>query len=304
MDVINEAWKRLWDSGVGTVFFALSERYSPDSCSLNNSRAINNKLGDINLRQLNEKGEPKGSTIQEVLKSQGLLDKELDFFLRNHITATIYWREKQIWQGNYWLLHNHFSIGEAITASGNSVMIEGSGILLTRLTESITAKVGGIAAVNKIIECAIDTTLSDDKGQNNRQEKRRWINAGKNSLKPNLYSTNHVKSEYTFEQFISRYFYAKYPIKVRIEFDNVALNYYRNQRELLGRSIVKYYNGSVASLLNVPGYLQTQIISSNYPYGDWFTAKLTKGIYLYENNPLEFYQKNYLVRYLFLLLEH
>ena len=289
--VMNEIYKQLWNTGVGTVFFALSERYSSEGFSLDNSRSPNSKIGNIGLCQLNEQGEPKGATIQEVLKSKGLLDKELDFFLRNNITATIYWREKQIWQGNYWLLHNQFSISEAITVAGNTIMIEGSGILLTRVTENITAKVGGNAFVNKFIECAIDTTLNDDKGQNNRQEERRIINSGKDILKHNLFSTNHIKAEYTFEQFISRYFYAKYPIKVRLEFDNVALNYCRNQRELLGRGIAKYYNGPVANLLNVPGYLQMNIISSNYPYGEWFTSKIAKGIYLYEKDPSEFYQK-------------
>jgi len=289
--LLNEMWKSLWDTGVGTVFFGLSERYSSDGFNLDNSRASNSKIGDISLHQLNEQGTPQGISVQEFLKSKGLLDKKLDFFLRNKIHATIYWREKQIWQGNYWLLHNHFSIGEAVTATGNTIMIEGSGILLTKVTESITTKVGGIAAVNKIIECAIDTTLNDDKGQNNRQEERRIINAGKDALKHTLFSTNHIKSEYTFEQFISRYFYAKYPIKVRLEFDNVELNYYRNKRELLGRGIAKYYNGLAANILNAPGYLKMEVISSNYPFGDWFTAKLTNGVYLYNKSSLEFYEK-------------
>src|SRR5207237_8928649 len=94
-------------------------------------------------------------------------------FLRYHIKGTLYWRKKQIWQGNYWMIHNRFKIMESVNPSGTCLSFFGTNnTILKRVTESVTSKVGGNSLVNKFVECVIDTTLNDDKGQNNRQTKR------------------------------------------------------------------------------------------------------------------------------------
>src|SRR6185436_11852773 len=114
-------------------------------------------------------------------------------------------------------------------------------MIIARITESITQKVGGNALCNKFIECVIDTALTDEKGSQNRQTERNVISEsnsggktvqkesktktttkttdltpgsksvgagkqlGSTALTPTLYSVDHTKSEYTTQQFEGRY---------------------------------------------------------------------------------------------------
>jgi hypothetical protein len=187
---------------------------------------------------------------------------------------------------------------ESVNPSGNCFTFYGTNnTILTRLTESITSKVGGNSFVNKFFDCVIDTALSDDKGQNNRQSERATItesnyNAhgrlkettvkttdktkdsskgsnnggvqmGKPFLHPHLYNVDHNKSEYTFYQFWHRYIMGgKYPISLRIEFSQILLNQYRAKRSLKGKMTYDYYNSlSFGNILNSPGFLKSSIIS-------------------------------------------
>jgi len=156
-------------------------------------------------------------------------------------------------------------------------------------------KIAGNKFANKFIETIIDTSLNDEKGQNNRQTERKIINQSKEFVTPTLYSVDHTKSEYTFMQFLARYGGQDSginPLKIRVNLNEDCLNHYKNSRELKGKHSNQFFNTSaMANLLNVPGYLKMEVISSNYPFGDWFTAKLTNGVYLYKKDPLEFYQK-------------
>jgi len=131
-------------------------------------------------------------------------------------------------------------------------------------------KIGGNNIINKFFEVVVDTSLTDDKGQNNRQTERKLIKAGKEFAKPSLYSVDHTKSEYTFFQFFARYTQSgDYPLKIRIELSEDTLNHYKNNRELKGKCSHQFFNTpTIANFLSVPGYLQAEIISSNYPFGD------------------------------------
>jgi len=311
---MGQFFKELWDQGIGTCFFVLGERYDPATITTpyfhGNNKWENNQIGDIH----------------KWLKSYGLLETDMEEILMKHIKATIYWRDKHVWQGNYWLLHNQFYIKESINPAGNSINICGNGMVITKLTESITAKIGGNAFVSKFIEASIDMSLSDEKGQNNRQTERAIISdnkkisedhwqtrtaeitklpgggnnkasrmwrSGTGFLQPNLYNVDHTKSEYTMDQFLHRNWFVEdnRPLKLRVEVDQKLINWYRNKRELIGKTGQDFYNGSIANLLNVPGYLQMKVLTSNFPFNNWFRNKLERGINLWETDPKEFYQK-------------
>jgi len=175
---------------------------------------------------------------------------------------------------------------------------------LTRVTESITVKVGGNAFVGKFLDCAIDATLTDDKGQNNRQTERAVVSEnsvnggavkkketktktttstrdlsqkgvaakgaeiGSNFLKPSLYSIDHSKCEYTMFQFQHRYFLGgKFPLTMKIDFNDNVLSQYRNRREIKGKMRYDYFNTpTFGSLLNNEGFFKASIISLNLPH--------------------------------------
>jgi len=172
-------------------------------------------------------------------------------------------------------------------------------MIITRVTESITQKIGGNALVNKFIECAIDTSLNDDKGQNARQIERSVVSdtksgvkeihkesstktttttkdlmavnkysagakrLGSNALNPTLYSVDHTKSEYTSQQFEARYLTSgRQPLTARVEFSQIHLNQYRSRRELKGRPLYSYFNSdNFGTILDQSGYLQMTVIS-------------------------------------------
>ena len=312
---ISQFFKYLWDQGVGTCFFVLGSRYNPSLITSHKN------FGNNRWENKSDKKD-----IHEWLKGLGLLETETEEILRKHIKAIIYWRDKHIWQGNYWLLHNQFFIKETINPAGNSINICASNLVITKFTESITAKIGGNAFVNKFIEASIDMSLSDEKSQNNRQTERSIISenkkvaedhwqsnsyeitklpggtndkakrmwkSGTGFLQPNLYNVDHTKSEYTMDQFLHRNWFVEdnRPLKLRVEVDQKLINWYRNKRELIGKTGQDFYNGSIANLLNVPGYLQMKVLTSNFPFNNWFRNKIEKGINLWEENPKEFYQK-------------
>ena len=315
---LSDTHKVLWDQGIGTCFFVLGSKY--------NSGQITSFDTFGNTRWENKS---TGKDVIDWLESYGLLEPSMEEILRKHIKATIYWRDKHIWQGNYWLLHNQFYIKETINPAGNSINICGSGMVITKLTESITAKIGGNAFVSKFIEASIDLSLTDDKGQNNRQTERailsdnkkvaedhwqtrtveisrtpekkesstskakRLWNTGSGFIDSNLYSVDHTKSEYTMDQFLHRNWFVEdnRPLKLRLEVDQKLINWYRNKKELIGKTGQDFYNGSIANLLNVPGYLQMRILTSNFPFNNWFRNKLEGGINLWEKDFKEIYQK-------------
>jgi hypothetical protein len=172
-------------------------------------------------------------------------------------------------------------------------------MIIVRITESITQKVGGIALVNKFIECVIDTSLNDSKDQNSRQVERNVISdskngdkeihkesqtttstttknlkptskiasgakrLGSNALNPTLYSVDHIKSEYTSKQFEAKYLISgRKPLTMRVEFAQTHLNQYRSRRELKGMPLYTYFNsGNFGTILNQIGYLQMSVIS-------------------------------------------
>jgi hypothetical protein len=80
---------------------------------------------------------------------------------------------------------------------------------------------------------------------------------------------------------------------MRVEFAQTHLNQYRSRRELKGMPLYTYFNSdNFGTILNQIGYLQMSVISwTLVPYADWFREKLENGIYLYEDNYDEFYQK-------------
>ncbi|CAI2162574.1 17836_t:CDS:10 [Funneliformis geosporum] len=156
---------------------------------------------------------------------------------------------------------------ESVNPSGTCLTFFGyQNTILTRVTESISAKIGGNSFVNKFFECVVDTTLNDDKGQNNRQTERSVVSEsstngiqGSNFLQPHLYSIDHTKAEYTFYQFWHRYILSgKYPLSLRIEFNQNLLNQYKKKRKLKGKMTYDYYNSLNfgGEILNFPGFLK------------------------------------------------
>lgn len=296
----------------------------------NQKNGLKWKCLDKDPNDLFKNKSPIGPEVTEILNSFGLLDKEMFHFLRNHISATLYWRKKQIWHGNYWLVHNNFYILESVNPSGTCLTFFGSDdTILTRVTESITAKVGGSALVNKFIDCVVDTALNDDKGQNNRQTERHIISEssydnkgelketkdkasiktkdsskggsgskfttlGKPFVKPHIYAVDHTKAEYTFFQFWHRYILSgKYPLSLRIEFNQNLLNQYKKKRALKGIMTYDYYNSlNFGEFLNTPGFFKSSIISCNMAEGvDWFREKLEDGVNLWKDDYKELFRK-------------
>jgi len=318
-------WNNIWNAAVGTVYFTLSDRLGNNG-GTNHLPRTNYKFREY----LKDKAQTE--TVEEFLHTRYDLNNPILYhFKRLHIKATLYWRKKQIWQGNYWLIHNNLQVEEVCNASGIMIVIWANNMVITRVTESITQKVGGNALVNKFIECVVDTTLVDSKDQNSRQVERGVIsdsksgdkkihkesktttstttknlrsgkekavsgakNLGSNALTPTLYSIDHTRSEYTTQQFETRYLISgRKPLTLRVEFSQPHLNQFRSRWELKGRPLYTYFNSdNFGTTLNQAGYLQMTVISwTMVPYADWFREKLEEGVYLYENDPKEFYEK-------------
>jgi len=176
-------------------------------------------------------------------------------------------------------------------------------------------KVGGNAFVNKFIECVVDATLTDDKGQNNRQTERQVISEsskdggkpvqketttkttsrtkdlssrnspkiGSTFLQPHLYAVDHTKCEYTMYQFQHRYrLSGVYPLSLRIEYNQNLLNQYRNRRTLKGKMTYDYFNSmTFGEFLDSPGFLKASVISLNMGKNEnWFREKIEAGVNL------------------------
>jgi len=327
-DSFSKMWDAVWKTALGTVYFLLSERMEEDP----RSTFLGSQVIWKTYENVSGKSIPAGESLEKLFKSLGidLSDPKFYHFLRYHIKATLYWRKKQIWQGNYWQIHTDFRVGESVNPAGTCITIYGNNTVLTRITENITVKVGGNAFVNKFIECAIDTTLNDDKGQNNRQsersvisesstnggevkrkktntkttsktkdlsEKDKGIEGGNSFLQPSLYNIDHTKSEYTTLQFQHRYFLGgRYPLSLKLDFNDNVLSQYVNRTELKGKMRYDYYNtNSFGSLLNNEGFFKSSIISWNFNASsdsdEWFREKIESGIYLATKDQRSFYRK-------------
>jgi hypothetical protein len=326
--------------GIGSVMVLLSERYKGKNFTKKEFSG-SEEFGNCKWRRVEKSGEtkaPVGETIEELLGKWGLLEENMEHFLKNHITATLFWRQKQIWQGNYYLIHNTFKITEISTASGDNISIFGSNLLLNRVTELIKVKMGGMGG--KIGEAfKWFTTLTEptqenneEKGQNIRQVERTVetetsINGGKAKKKlekikisekdpngtkkdndeqrmgdkrqhfPTLWSIDHIKTEYNFYQFFSRWLLSGfYPISLMIGFNQNLFNQYRNRQELKGKPAYDYFNIKLlGDLLTHKGFFQASVISWNLNIPafaeNWFREKVEEGVYLYEENSNEFYEK-------------
>src|SRR5215216_4554183 len=71
-----------------------------------------------------------------------------------------------------------FNIWESVNATGTSVNIFGSDLMLSKVSESVSSKLGGNAFVNKFMEIVVDTTLNDSKDTQNRQIERNVVVEG------------------------------------------------------------------------------------------------------------------------------
>lgn len=192
------------------------------------------------------------------------------------------------------MLHKYgIRIDECCNDSGNTISIFAFDLMLVKFTESITCKIGLSGGGAQLVSIAIDPSLNDDKSQNLRQVERTTVSDTKKkdgsethsetttksrtpisgggntprikipSVLPLLHGTDHVKSEYTFYQFESRWQNSGYyPLGLRIQFNKDLLNQYRNRKELKGSPGYEYFNSeNFGEILSVPGFLQASIIS-------------------------------------------
>ncbi|CAG8679620.1 46126_t:CDS:10 [Gigaspora margarita] len=193
---------------------------------------------------------PKGKKLEEVLAS-----KEVGELTKDEMY--------------HFLLHTDFRVGESVNPSGVCITIYAGNTVLTRVTESITTKVGGNSLVNRFLECAIDTTLNDDKGQNNRQTERAVISESQTNggevkkketrTKQTVISNDDKKGGGKGVELGKR---GKFPLTMKIDFNDNILSQYRNRREIKGKMRYDYFNTpTFGSLLNNEGFFKASIIS-------------------------------------------
>ncbi|CAG8793347.1 699_t:CDS:2, partial [Racocetra persica] len=169
---------------------------------------------------------------------------EVQMLERTKNTITFVWDLPKIETQGY-------QVDEICNAAGNTITVFASNIVLARMTENITAKLGLSSGGVNLLNVAVDVSLHDDKGQNLRQAERTVVSdtkkssgetthtesktitrspvsLGKNnkpqigipSPQPLLFGSDHTKSEYTFLQFESRWLLSGYyPLSLRIQFN-------------------------------------------------------------------------------------
>lgn len=452
---------------------ALGDRYNPYTNAVG-SLYCHGSNDSINT-WLNKQNE----NLYDWLDKNFLLKKETEEILRKHIKATLYWRDKHIWQGNYWLLHNNFFIKESVNASGNSISICGNGMLITKVTENITDTItfNTIADTSQLDQKVIEVEEKQNRLKNLKKEKRkqledleeqyaaqlegidnqhdqelynledrheeqldeckrkyrinvesikenedksallavmkeeyeadkqkatkdfkrkkdelnkrtkskqfytnlqkkkieneikelelqedevkmegieyfksalssndvvthspdiydkeqfnwqterslvseakqlnkgikeitvetirnwqfsggkdnRFWKIGSGFLKPNLSNVDHTITKYTLDAFIHQNWFVEnnQPLKIRIEFSQKLLNWFKNKKELVGKTGADWFNAPLSKILSVAGYLQANILSCNFPFADWFRAKIRAGVYLWDKDHKEFYE--------------
>jgi hypothetical protein len=253
----------------------------------------------------------------DFLKSKKMLDDEMYHPLSQHIKATILWRNEPVWQGNYYLIHNNLIITESISPSGSVITIEGSGIILAQITESISSKLGGDSQTGAWLTTLITvgTTLATAfmtsgtsvgagmvltaKGAAVGRATASLVGAGLNKGINNLLNSpsyNETKKTMTIHEFKHKYCLSHIrPLSIVLEYNQEALNRYQKNRTLYGVSRADAFNVECLgeSLLNNDGFLKATIESWNLPdsvYDEWFKRKIKEGIFL-EKTANETYSK-------------
>lgn len=231
--------------------------------------------------------------IKKVLLEWGLLEKEMEHFLRNHITAIISWRGETKLKLNYWDIHNDLSIVESVNPSGNSIKLEFLGKVVHLVNEAIFSKVESNEIISKMASVgssiAIGTAVGGPVGSF-MGATAGVVKAGFSAGFSEAQSAHNI-SQNTFYQFQHKYLYGgKYPLSLRIEFNSILLNQFRQQREIKGKMAYDYFRTDCfADYLNTDGFFQASIISwnANFPHEDWFRTKIEKGVYI----GTDFYEK-------------
>jgi hypothetical protein len=247
-------------------------------------------------------------TLTKFLENKDLLKSEMRHPLTQHIRATIMWRGEPVWNGSYGLLHREFRIIESVSPSGSVLTIEGSGIILAQISESITSFVGVDSGGFKDTVISIGTSIAvayatggvaiPPKKAPASEKKaftvdRAWKKGGigaAGSATSSLLSSNVNYSEtqksMTVHEFKHKYTVSGVrPLSLQIEYNQDSFNRYQKNHALHGINRADAFNVACLgeSLLNNAGFLKVTIESWNLPdsvYDEWFKRKIEEGIFL------------------------
>jgi len=258
-------------------------------------------------------------THQQFLEEAKLKDEKMFHCLTQHIKATIYWRNKPIWDGNYYVLHNQLRITESISPSGTCVTIEASDLILAQITEFVTSKVGGDKQTDSFLSGLITVATgvaaayfapaaipalgkgatvvakaAHATAKASRSIKAAAISASigaagsmaGTALNHSLsYSSTETKESMSIHEFKHKYLSSKArPLNMRLEWNQQSFNQYANNRELFGVYRNDTFNEkNLGSLLNTEGFCKLIINSWRVvgnDYSEWFREKLEAGVFL------------------------
>ncbi|MCE8163506.1 MAG: hypothetical protein I3273_06930 [Candidatus Moeniiplasma glomeromycotorum] len=252
-------------------------------------------------------------TKEAFLEEKGLLKLEMHHFLRTHIEAKLKWRQWTVWKGNYWLIHNRMRITESISPSGTCITFEGSDIILGRVTELVSAKVGVDAQGFLSILVTTATTIAVGAATGGAGAGAAAAMATKagaaiagglaqqaaNELM-NSPSYHESTQSMTISEFRHKFQHSKSrPISLELNYNQELANQYENKRELKGPMLYTYKNlGNIGKLFVQQStdpnghFIKCSVVSWNVARNsDWWRNGITEGRFIYHKNYLNFYQK-------------
>jgi hypothetical protein len=174
---------------------------------------------------------------------------ELNHCRANHIWTNLYWRDRSIWQGNYWDIRQ-IRIKETANPSGTHVFFySADNKLLASVKESIFIKIGANDKVNPIMQVIVSTTVGALTGLATgglggatgvALGKAVAIGAAKGVLAGTIkagvqqvWHTEHFQQEFTIDEFQHKWSDSGvYPIKLSLEQNNELINRYLANRTL------------------------------------------------------------------------
>ncbi|RIA80579.1 hypothetical protein C1645_838435 [Glomus cerebriforme] len=202
-------------------------------------------------------------------------------------------------------------ITESVSPSGNCITFEGSGKILARVIELISVKVEGnktakmlystivqvqtsiMSIGGTVAGAAVGGPVGAAAGGAAAKIGTGILQTAANQLmeSPRYEETTHMMS---FNEFRHKYLFSKdRPISLRLEYHQGLANQFLNRRELKGNMNYDYTQLQFFGYaLAQKDFLKASVISLNMTRNSaWFREKIESGIYLYDENHTQFYEK-------------
>jgi hypothetical protein len=316
---IDSAWNKFWAEAWGRseeiIYILLNAILKPGKGWFAEQTHLNSKWKRVGkYNESRSTNDLENFDHKDFLKDKGLLKDEMFHCLEQHIKATIFWRNKSVWEGNYWLLHNNLFLLESVTPSGSAVKIFAGGLLLAEITELVTSQVAPtpgsgwlstLVSVGTTIASAYFTGGMMPLGKKATSEARRTRAVTKAGIESGIKGTEEIgrnvvnnlmssvaygetKESYSAHEFKHRFMLGGVrPLSMRLEWNQQTFNQYQKNKGLFGVYRNDTFNvGDLGKLLNNEGFCKLiinswRLMGSNY--SEWFKEKLEEGVFLEKN---------------------